>query len=290
MRHFSKFACVDWSGAKTERPPGIAVATIGSEGPPAIIIPKPRWSREDVGKWLLKLAVNKTDILIGFDFSMGLPLLDEGTYFPEWSESPANAKSLWALVDQMCMSDPHLGVSSFLQHEQASRHFRHSAKHCGDLFRGSMGRLRLVEEHQRLTGQGNSASCSNLIGAAQVGKSSLTGMRMLYQLGGTIPVWPFDPMPQKGPIIVEIYTSIAALAAGLPKGKSKVRDRSGLKSALRALQTPCPKRLSQYDDHSTDALITASWMKQIAADPRLWNPPALTNEIAQKEGWTFGVV
>ena len=91
-------------------------------------------------------------------------------------------------------------------------------------------------------------------------------------------------------MIVEIYTAIAALAANLPKGRSKVRDRAGLKKALRALNTPCPLRLTQYDDHSTDALITAAWMKQVAAKPALWNPAAMSSEIAQKEGWTFGVI
>ena len=290
MRNFSQFACVDWSGAKSERPAGIAVGLIGQDDPPNLLTPEPRWSRKDVRDWLLKLSRNNEDILIGFDLSMGLPFQDQETFFPEWDESPTNAKSLWQIVDEICADDPFLGVSSFLEHPQAHRHFRHGKDDVGDLFDGGIGRLRVVEQHQRKTKQGNSASCFNLVGAAQVGKSSLTGMRMLHQLGGAIPVWPFDPMPDRGPVIVEIYTTIAALAAKLPKGRSKVRDRQGLKAALEALNTPCPHRLSQYDDHSTDALITASWMKQVASNSLLWNPAAMTDEIAQKEGWTFGVV
>ncbi|MEP3452804.1 MAG: hypothetical protein ABJN65_03925 [Parasphingorhabdus sp.] len=229
-------------------------------------------------------------MLIGLDLSMGLPFEDEGTYFPEWEDSPQNARTLWKAVDEICDKDPFLGVSSFIEHPQAYRHFRHSKGKVGDLFHGGTGRLRIVEHHQRRTKQGNSASCFNLVGAAQVGKSSLTGMRMLHQLNDAIPIWPFDAVPERGPVIVEIYTTIAALAAKLPKGRSKVRDRQGLKAALNALNTPCPQRLPQYDDHSTDALITASWMKQVASNPALWNPAAMTNEIAQKEGWTFGVV
>ena len=190
----------------------------------------------------------------------------------------------------MCSDNPHLSVTSFLEHPQTSRHFRHSRDQLGDLFGGGIGRLREVERYQRATGQANSASCFNLVGAAQVGKASLTGMRMLHQLGGAIPVWPFDPVPDLGPVIVEIYTTVAALAAGLPKGRSKVRDRAGLTSALDVLNSAPPARLSRYDDHSTDALITTAWMKQVAGDRALWNPPAMTEEIAQKEGWTFGVV
>ena len=47
-----------------------------------------------------------------------------------------------------------------------------------------------------------------------------------------MPVWPFDPLPVTGPAIVEIYTSIAARDAGLPRGRSKMRDRTSLEAAL----------------------------------------------------------
>lgn len=290
MRQFSQFACVDWSGAKTERPAGIAVATIGPTGPPALLTPSPRWSRNDVGRWLKRLAEQQSDILIGFDFSMSLPFYDLGNYFPDWQESPSDARSLWQFIDKHSMPTPYLGASEFLQHSEARRHFRHSKEQVGDLFTGGIGRLRVVEQHQRKTGQANSASCFNLVGAAQVGKSSLTGMRLLQQLDGRIPVWPFDPIPESGPVIVEIYTAIAALAAGVPRGRSKIRNREGLDSALEALHMPRPAMLTRYDDHSTDALVTAAWMKSIGCDARLWSPPAMSAEIAAKEGWTFGVI
>lgn len=289
MRRFDHFTCIDWSGAKTERPGGIALATIGPDGPPALLSPDPRWSRQDICDWLLRIAATKQNMLIGFDLSMALPFFDSGAYFPEWDASPANAAGLWKLVERLCASDPYMNVLSFLEHDEAARHFRHSRDHVGDLFTGGAGRLRVVERHQRETGQANSASCFNLVGAAQVGKSSLTGMRMLHQLNGAIPVWPFDPVPDNGPMIVEIYTAIAAMAAGLPKGRSKIRDRSGLETALRALEVPLPGKLRRYDDHSTDALITAAWMKRASIDAKLWHPPMLTDEIAQKEGWTFGI-
>ena len=290
MRNFTQFACIDWSGANVERPPGIAVGQIGPTGPPTLITRHPHWSREDVKQWLLDLARTKTNILIGFDLSMAFPYFDEMNYFPSSKESPINAKALWKLIDQISADDPHLGASSFLRHNEALRHFRHSKDHIGDLFTGGIGRLRAVERHQRETGQGNSSSCFNLVGASQVGKSSLTGMRMLHQLNGAVPIWPFDPLPKNGPVIVEIYTTLAAWAAGLPKGRSKIRDYAGLKVALDALNTPCPSHLQRYDDHSTDALVTAAWIKQVAGNRELWAPTLLTDAIAEKEGWTFGVI
>lgn len=290
MRRFENFACIDWSGAKTERPPGIAVALAGPSGPPALLSPNPRWSRENILKWLRSLAEIQANILIGMDLSFGLPYLDTGRYFPHWEASPNTAKSLWELIDTICAPDNFLGANSFVNHPEASRHFLHGKDRRGDLFTGGTGRLRVVERHQRDTLQANSASCFNLVGAAQVGKSSLTGMRMLHQLNGAIPVWPFDPLPDTGPVLVEIYTTMAARAAGVPMGRSKIRDRVALDAAFAYLNSPAPTKLKQYDDHSTDALITAAWLRKVAGDAGLWNAVHMTNEIAEKEGWTFGVI
>lgn len=231
-------------------------------------------------------------MLIGLDLSPALPFIDAGSYFPGWSQSPDNARALWALVDALAADDPHFSVSSFIAHEEAARHFRrHRAE--GDLFGGGpsgsrQGRMRVCEHGQRTMGM-RPTSCFNLVGAAQVGKSSLTGMRVFNRLGGRIPFWPFDPLPERGPCLVEIYTSIAARAAGVAVGRSKVRDADALHSALAALgaRADVPFPLS---DHATDALVTAAWLRHVAHDPALWCPAGLDAHVAQTEGWTFGVV
>ncbi len=291
---FTQFACIDWSGAAVERPPGIAMAAAAHHGPPALIKPAHKWSRHDVHDWIVDQAATKQDILIGLDLSFGFPFLDAGAYFPEWAQSPDTApdtaKALWELIDQICADDPHFTVASFLHHHQAKRHFRHSKEHVGDLFTGGIGRLRAVEHHQRATKQGNSWSCFNLVGAGQVGKGSLTGMRMLHHLRGQVPVWPFDPLPDEGPVIVEIYTSMAARAAGIPANRSKIRNEDGLRDALKAFDAPMPIDLDRMDDHATDAILTACWMRSIAHDPQYWRPKSLNLQIAQTEGWTFGVI
>ncbi len=290
MRRFQSFACVDWSGALGDRLPGIAVAQIEQSGSPALINSKSLWSRQLVLDWFNQLANEQSNILIGLDLSLGFPFADKGCYFPHWPDSPRDAKSLWALVDSLCSSDPHLSATSFLAHAEGHRHFRHAKGDVGDLFEAGLGRLRVVETHQRATKQANSWSCFNLVGAGQVGKSSLTGMRMMHRLGRRIPVWPFDPIPQTGPVIIEIYTSMAARAAGLPANRSKIRDRHGLVTALNALGSTAPRSLSRYDDHATDALITAAWMRIAAENDANWNPKALLSDFKSQEGWTFGVV
>jgi hypothetical protein len=128
----------------------------------------------------------------------------------------------------------------------------------------------------------------NLVGAAQVGKSSLTGMRVLHRLGGRLPVWPFDPLPGRGSLVIEIYTAIAAMAGGRTPGRSKMKTLAELNAALDTLGSPSVAGAGPIDDHGADALLTAAWLRISAGHTDLWHPRALTPEIATTEGWTFG--
>lgn len=296
IRTFQHYACFDWSGQAVARPKGLALATVAGadDARPMLLRPQGGWSRAAALDWLIAHADAHSDMLIGIDLSPGFPFIDHGSYFPGWTESPGDARALWALVDRICAADDHLGAAGFVRHDQARRYFRHGKGDTGDRFGAAgIGRLRAVEQHQRQTAQANSASCFNLVGAAQVGKSSLTGMRLLNRLAGRIPIWPFDPVPATGPVIVEIYTSIAARAAGLGKARSKVRDADGLRAALAQLGALPPAALQSHDDHSTDALITAAWLRDCARTKAvwgaLWQPDGLNRTIACTEGWTFGV-
>lgn len=286
-RRFTRFAAIDWSGQAVARPAGLAVAEAG-DGGPALVTSKGGWSRQDILDWLTSLADEGADMLIGLDLSPALPFIDAGGYFPGWPRSPDDARALWAMVDAMAADDPHLAATSVVDNDELSRHFRrHRA--CGDRFGQGRGRLRLCEERQRAAGF-SPTSCFNLVGAAQVGKSSLTGMRVLHRLDGRIPFWPFDPVPASGPVLVEIYTTIAARAAGVRAGWSKLRGADPLDAALAVLGSPPHVPSPRYDDHATDALLSAAWLRRVAHDPALWSPPALSDHVARTEGWTFGVV
>ena len=290
MRTFGEFAVFDWSGQNVERPKGIALATCRAGDAPQLHMPTDiYWSRNDVLNWLMKTAENQSDLLIGFDLSMGFPFADTGAYFPDWEHSPQSAPDLWQLVDELCAKDAHFAANSFVAHPELSRYFRHQGQ-LGDRYGAEKsGRLRVVEHESRVQISARPYSSLNLVGAAQVGKSSLTGMRLLNRLRGVIPVWPFDPIPKHGPVLVEIYTSFAASAAQLPKGRSKIRDQATLNTALATLGAPAPATLSRYDDHKTDALLTAAWLAKAAFNLPFWQPKLMTDKIAQTEGWTFGV-
>ena len=288
MRKFSQFACIDWSGQEVARPKGLAVAWCESGDAAPVLVTSPgRWSREAILDWLLEQGQAQRDLLIGLDLSPALPFTDAGAYFPEGpAGQPRDARALWQLVDETCAGEPYLGASSFADHLDFAAHFRRHGGREGTAFGGGAGRYRAVEHRQRGCGV-SPVSCFNLVGAAQVGKSSLTGMRVLHRLAGQVPVWPFDAVPERGPLIVEIYTSIAARAAGIRKGRSKIRDRASLDAALAQLGSQLHAPLAKYDDHSTDAILTAAWLRAVAHDPALWNPPGL-DAVRHTEGWTFG--
>ena len=290
MRRFTHFAAIDWSGARGARQRGIALAVASGTAAPALVRPGHIWSRAEVLDWLESMAATGEDMLIGFDFSAAFAFADRGAYFPEWPASPDNIRALWALVERLAHADPHYEIGAFLAHREARRHFRHGRGDVGDLFEAGAGRLRVVEHHQRATKQAASVSNFNLVGAAQVGKASLAGMRLLHRLGGRMPLWPIDPVPARGPLLVEIYTSLAARAAGVPAGRSKIRDGAALDRALAILGSAATGLCGPVSDHASDALLTAAWLRAIATDAACWSPAPLTDALAKTEGWTFGII
>lgn len=299
MREWDHFVAIDWSGARGERHKGIAIAIAANEGGPPVLVEPPRggFSRPEVLEILRdELPANS---LVGLDLGISLPFNDCGAFFPGWDRSPKSAKRLWALVDEICADDPHLGASSFVEHPELSRYFRHGKGNEGEhfLLPGAVtreGRFREAEIAQK-SQRCRPVSNFNLVGAAQVGKSTLTGMRLLHHLRGHLPVWPLDPIPEKrlrqgGSMVVEIYTGLASRETAALGGRTKLLTYEDLNSALTALDCPPVDRHGEVDDHSSDALLTAAWMRKVTPEPGRWAPRCLTAEIAYTEGWTFGAL
>jgi hypothetical protein len=290
VTRFRQFLAIDWSGAKGGRQKGIALAIADAAGGPPVLV-RHLWSRDEV------LAVLRDDLppdtLVGLDLGIALPFADCGGYFPGWPESPPDAPALWALVDRIAGDEPNLSANAAVAHPALRPFFRHGietgAKFRCDGAAHGRGRFRVTEHAQARMGC-KPYSNFNLVGAAQVGKSSLTGMRMLHRLRGRVPVWPVDPLPESGSVVVEIYTSLAALDAGRTANRAKMRTIADLNEALAALGSPPVVGAGAIDDHSSDALLAAAWLRTVADDPRRWTPAELTPELACTEGWTFGAL
>jgi hypothetical protein len=288
---FRHFAAIDWSGAAGERHKGLALAICdGDGGAPQLVRPGHLWSRDEVLDWLTGEMPGGT--LVGLDLGASLPFADCGAFFPGWEASPPDAKALWRLVDELCRDDPHLAATSFVDHLEASRYFRRHGGREGAQFHAPdadhrRGRFRVTEAAQAAMGC-KPYSNFNLVGAAQVGKSSLTGMRVLHRLDGRLPVWPFDPLASSGSVVLEIYTAIAAMAGGRAPGRSKMKTVAELNAALATIRSPPVAASGPIDDHSADALLTAAWLRSAADREDLWRPGDMTPDIARTEGWTFG--
>lgn len=283
MSRFSRFACVDWSGAKGSRHSGIALAlcTIGNAAPTLVEPPDRRWSRQGIADWLL---AQTDDLLIGFDFSFAPPWIERGSYLPG-EDVPVDARHFWTYVDDIC-NDPDLGAASLLE----QHHRRHFYFGAADGRKSDYMHLRCCEAQYNAGGGGKPSTIFDAIGAAQVAKASFAGMRFLNHIGKFLPIWPFDRVPETGPLVVEIYTQIAARTSGIPKGRSKIRDGPALDLALAAFDSTPHLPLDLYTDHATDAILTAAWLRYVSDNNSFWNPAALNCEIAVTEGWTFGVI
>jgi hypothetical protein len=142
-------------------------------------------------------------------------------------------------VEAVCAAEPHLGWAP-LSITRIRAAFPPPWGAAGDLFAPGRGRMRVAEHAQAAMGCAPTSNF-NLVGAAQVGKGSLSGMRLLHRLPREIAVWPIDPLPQRGKVVVEIYTTLAAMAAGRRARASKIRSPAELAEALAALGCAAPR-------------------------------------------------
>ena len=284
MGPFTRFAAIDWSGAKGKRHKGIAVAVAeAGTAAPRLVRPDHVWSRTEVLEWLLAEAA-AAPTLFGFDFSFAPPIAARGEYLPGEAGVPSTARDFWAYVDGRS-EDEDLGAASFL--EQAHR--RHVYFGIADGEKARFMHFRQCDARLNAQGGRKTASAYDAIGAAQVAKASFSGMRLLHHLGGRVAVWPMDPLPERGSAVVEIYTRIYLRRAGL-RG-TKLRTRADLNGALAGLGSRPARLRFEPNDHQTDALVTAAGMRALAtSEPRAFAPEGLTPGLARTEGWTFGIL
>ncbi|WP_164157087.1 hypothetical protein [Sandarakinorhabdus rubra] len=269
---FTRFVGIDWSGAKGCRHKSIQIACCAAgDAPPELVLPPGGvWSRMAALEWLGRLS---GDVLVGMDAGFGFAAV------PPFTQP---ARELWAEVEAVCAAEDDLGGHGFIQHRREAFWLG-----AADGPRHHRAHLRVTEQVYKDSGLGVPTSNFVLLGASQVGKATLTAMRLLHRLEW--PVWPFDPLPGRGPVILEIYAQAFARLAGF---RGKLRDLQTLDTALaRHGSLPMPAVFpATFPDHVGDAIVTAAGLRAIALQPHWWQPAALTPAIAETEGWTFGVV
>ncbi len=266
---FGRFVGIDWSGAVGARHPSVQVAICGAgDAAPVLVLPPAGiWSRLGVLEWLEGLS---GDVLVGMDAGFGFAAVP-GFLGP--------ARDLWAEVEAAAAGDVDLGGHGFVA-------ARREAFWMGvtDGPRHLKAHLRVTERVYAETRLGTPTSNFVLLGASQVGKASLSAMRLLHRLAW--PVWPFDAVPDHGPVILEIYAQAFARMAGT---RGKLRDVTALNGALAHFGSRAGDFPAVFPDHVGDAVVTAAGLRAIAGEARWWAPAAMSDTVARVEGWTFGV-
>lgn len=271
---FDGFVGIDWSGAAQPGYAGVAVARCGAgrEAPHLVAPPNgaARWTRQAVLDGLVTELRRGLRLLVGFDFAFALPGLT------------GSAFDLWATIDTHCAADADLLGRRYVE---ADPRFWCAGKQPADWLARPR---RPTELACAAAGLGAPQSPLQLIGAKQVGKGALAGMRLLHRLHtqhhARVAIWPFDEVRDDGrrSVCVEIYPRLFIRRAGL--GTAKLRTFADLDSVLRGLGSAPYRSGTMPDDHQADALASAAGLRCIAGDERVWRAGD-----GQREGWIFGV-
>lgn len=269
---FDRCIGIDWSGAAQPGYAGVAVAQCrAGRREPALVAPSggaARWTRGAVLDWLRQELRSGERLLVGFDFAFAL------------GGTGLSGPALWAQVEAACAADPDLLGSRYAANDP--RFWQRGTRPAG-----WTPRHRPAEDACVAAGLGHPQSPYQLIGAKQVGKGALAGMRLLHRLHGeaadTVAIWPFDRRAgrDRRSVVCEIYPRLFIRRAGL--GNAKLRDRDDLNHVLNGLDSIGLAR-GTFDDHQADALVSAAGLRQSAGDAALWAAGA-----GRAEGWIFGV-
>jgi hypothetical protein len=283
---FDLFVGVDWSGQRGPRLEGLQVAACGVDAGAPRLVANPAggaWTRPDFGDWLLR---REGRVLCGLDFSFCFPWEDRQAYFPGAPADPPDYRAFWELVDVLGAADADLFGGGLCDAAPFAAYFRRGAV-TGDRYER---RLRVTEALTGARGLGAAESVFNLVGARQVGKGSLAGMRLLRWLKrhDGVAVWPFESGDEAALVVVETFPTAFIRMAGA--GRGKVRDVERLDPVLHHFgSAPWPGRTFAASDHAADAVITAAALRRLAPQPLVWNPAGLSDRVRRTEGWTFGI-
>ncbi len=274
---FDCFVGIDWSGANGERQKGlqIAMATPGSSAPVLVRSPHGPWSRKEAAHWLCDL-LREQRALIGLDFAFGfpaLPALEAGVSFD------------WDYVERLCACDDNFYGGRFFRDASAA----HAALVLSPWLRGDqcgLRPLRTTEMAAKRTIGATPSSVFVAMGPAQVGLSSISGMRLLRVLrdvhADTVSIWPFEAVDGERSALVEIFPRYFACSKGL---RANLADHGALNAALAAFGSEPMKRPPASEDEG-DALLSAAALRCLAAERAAF---VLPDAAARREGWIFGV-
>lgn len=277
MPAFDCFVGIDWSGDKSPWQKGlkIAIAYPGDAAPVLQDCParKSGWSRSDAVKWIEREFADKR-ALIGIDFAFGFPQVT----------LPGNVVLDWDYAEKVCAPYANFyGGAFFRPPVCAHSHLVNSPWLPRHSY--SADHLRVTDLVAMETMGARPQSVFNAVGPAQVGPSSISGMRALRSLRqscGGIAIWPFDEVGQAGSVIVEIFPRYYPLSKGK---KASLASRRELNAALAAFGSDQVRKTPKSEDEA-DALLSAAALRALSSQQSLFQLP---DPLIRSQGWIFGV-
>lgn len=295
LKNFDHFVAIDWSGAKLPIcNPHIAWAECDQQNANMPSLPHDSWSRTEVFDAILKAADSGKRYLIGIDCNFSYC----ETIVKKLCGEGAKAADLWALIDDVCSDTPNFLASDFWNISPYKDLFWTQGARPG--WFDTKNLQRAVEKICAEKNLGNPESPFKLIGAKQVGKGGLSGMRLCHQLkiklGHRVAFFPFDDeerLNQASVILTEIYPRLFWMMAGF--GRDKITKIELIKKALDYFATKSSKTLQDdLSNDQSDALIAAAGLRFLCGKgafmpEKYTNFDDLSRHRTRIEGWIFGV-
>lgn len=290
MHNFDQFIGIDWSGAKAPIfNKAISVSVIDKGATPPHLVDGP-WSRQKVADWIVNLSQTQKRILIGVDCNFGYA----ASTTQKQVGAHASHNDLWQEVENVCESTPNFFAQEFWSNPTYASDFWVSGK----MREGFTMPKRQTEVLCAEAGFGRPESPFKLIGAKQVGKGGLAGMRMAHYLkqalGDKIAFWPFemDLVDAANIVVTEIYPRQFLMRSG--HGLTKIRTLDDLNLTLRFLGAKLYVPYTPLSDHDTDSLASAAGLRYLCGDKRnipkdVSHPPIMSYNAQHLEGWIFGI-
>lgn len=287
MKTFEQFVGIDWSGAKTPKQSysvSLASCLAGHSCPHPI---KTKLSRDDVFNWIAQQIERGTSSLVGIDCNLGYA----HSVLEAQLGTGASYLQLWSEIETLCKGEPNFFAGPVWQSSSLSDSFWTSGTQP-DWF--NLHALRRITEHKAVDqGFGNPESPFKLIGAKQVGKGGLAGMRVMHKLklvyGDKVAIWPFEQhlVDSATVIISENFPRYFIRRAGF--GNQKIRNMSELNAVLAFYDSGGFSEMLTLNDHLSDAIIASAGMRWLFAHENPLLICSLPPQAIQCEGWIFGV-
>lgn len=285
---FDQYVGIDWSGAKApQRSHAIAYAKCNANNCNAPDFNNDKLSRTDIFNKLCKLAEQSQRTLAGIDCNFGYNINVGKKQFGD----NVNNLDLWNTVERLNTNYPNFFAGNFWQQKPYSDYFWTHGKQPHWFNANELRRkTECKAKEQRL---GIPESPFKLIGAKQVGKGGLAGMRLIHnlklQFGDKIAIWPFEQnnLEQANLVITEIYPRLFIRSAGF--GNEKIRTYDDLNTILNHFNLNSIGSSELLNDHLTDAIIASAGLKWFCENGYHLTTIPLPNDAINFEGWIFGV-